>query len=608
MSVYAQIVDAHRAGSGRLVPPPRPDVLLVGPADTAFVLRLADAALRGAPAAVRTIAWWERPLAAQAPVGDDDRELLERAARLGVPVLAPVAGACEPAYREALAAPHRLVAACGIDAAAAGAFGAAVWPVTPLEAAALMCGGHPRTPGPRTVALVLAGSLPPAAGGVDAALGFASRTDPRAWSGAVIEVDGAGVAALGIGDRIAFACILVRAGAAHVLFPSDDTTREALRGWGRDADWRELRPSGAPVAPRLELDLDALEPLVAPGADAAFARPLRHVLAHPLAGVEIGPYADEDDVAAWLAPLAGRRVAHGLTAVVAPGTAAFADALAADADALAAAGVTLGAPAGGRAAGTWLGCGAGDAGREPATWLANPLVCAASALAGGIADPRSDLDAAARPARRPRPAAARPQPPQPFAAAGGEAPRAYAEAPAPPGESLRVVVWIVVGDDWPAERVVSRSARGRREVLDDPVAGLFPGHDRAWMAQAGGGARGAIVAGRNFGGGDAADEAAWSLRRGGVALVLARSFAPGFARALALAGVLPLAVRAAAPRVAQAGEELEIPRLPEPGDTAVGVRNLTCGSQVSLVPVLDPPAIAAWRGGGVLAMVSGTGQ
>ena len=620
-SLARQIFDAHRADGRPGRPPaadsaPRPDHLLIGPSATAFVLRLADSVLRGSPALTRALAWWDRPLNALAPGDDEGRELLECAARLGVPVLTPVAGACEPTYRESLAAPGRLVATCGVDASACGALGVASWRVSPLEAAALLCGAPIIAP-PLVVAdLRLLGSLPPGVGGIDAALELARRVDARRWAGFGIEVSGSGVLALGVADRISFARTLVHAGAGFVLLPADDITRECLKAWSRDADWRELRAVSATESSAvvsLELDLDALELLVSPVGDLSLARPLRYVLEHPLRGVALGPYADEGDIVAWLARCERHTVAAALDVAVVPGTEWLAAALNAGGttEALAHTGIavrdslaSLEATRG--AAGTRLGLGRANGGtREADWWLANPEVCAASALKGALCDPR---DGEGTPLRRPRLVRAGASRPagavSPSAEGAAPASLDYATvAPAARG-SLRAVVWLVVGDDCPAERIVSRSARGQRALLEDPVAGLFPGLDRQWTAQTGPDARGAIIAGRHFGGGEFADEAAWALRRAGVAMVLARSFAPECAQAFGHAGILALeAGRRPLPEIAAAGEELEVPSLPEavePGHP-VGVRNLTRGVQDTLHHGLDAAAVAVWRAGGLLS-------
>ena len=620
MSLARQIFHAHRgeASPGRAAPDdvaPRPDYLLIGPSAMAFVLRLADAVSRGSPALTRALAWWDRPLNSIAPGDDEGRELLTCAARLGVPVLTPVAGACEPAYREALAAPGRLIASCGLDVSACGAFGVASFRVTPLEAAALLCGAPITAPRLTTVALRLSGSLPPGVGGVDAALELARRADARGWAGLGVEVGGSGVAGLGVEQRIAFTRSLVSGGAGFVLMPSDEVTRDALRAWGRDSDWRELRsPEDVPDAREtLHLDLDALEPLVAPASDPSLARPLRHLLDHPVRAVTLGPFADEGDVASWLARLDGRQVAQGLEVSVVPGTAWLARALNTEgaAESLARCGVTLADSFGTieavrGATGSRLAYGrARGESREGDGWLANADVCAASALRAAVSDPRDSMEGAGRRARLARGAGARPAAPLAQAAESAAAPGVDYSAVAPPAVgSLRAVVWLVLGDNWPSERIVSRSARGQRALLEDPIAGLFPGLDRQWVAQTGPAARGAIVAGRHFGGGSIADEAAWALRRAGVAVVLARSFAPECALAFEQAGILALlGGRFPLAAIAAPGDELEVPSLPEavePGHP-VGVRNLTRGVQATMQHALDGAAVAVWRAGGLLS-------
>jgi aconitate hydratase len=315
----------------------------------------------------------------------------------------------------------------------------------------------------------------------------------------------------------------------------------------------------------------------------------------------------------WLPRLTGRTVAPGLDVSVVPGTSHWAAALAAggEREVLLGAGIAVLDPfavaeSARGSGGTRLGAGrSAPEARGSEWWLANPEVCAASALSGALADPRDAALARARSPRQARGGDARPVPPATLQVEqAGPVVTRYAGVMSPPEGALRVVVWVVVGDDWPAERIVSRSARARREVLDDPVAGLFPGQDRQWTEQTGPEARGVIVAGRDFGSGDVADEAAWALRRAGVAAVIARSFAPEFARALGHAGVLALqAGQRPLHEIAGWGEELEIPSLPEavePGHP-VGVRNLTRGVQDTLHHGLDAEAIAVWRAGGLLA-------
>jgi aconitate hydratase len=167
-------------------------------------------------------------------------------------------------------------------------------------------------------------------------------------------------------------------------------------------------------------------------------------------------------------------------------------------------------------------------------------------------------------------------------------------------------VWVDAGDDANAERILSRGARKPDEGSAEGGGGdgLLRGMERAFDPDPGGDVRMLVVAGRRFGGGSAADEAAWALFRLGVGAVVAESFGEGAERALAHAGVLALRFMEARTRAQLSpGDEIEIPNLPEiiePGRPLV-VRNLTRGLQHVVRHGLDARDIAVWRAGGILA-------
>ncbi len=590
-----------------------PDFLLLGPQASEFVLPLADAALGGAAAPLRAVAWTARPLPAAA--GDEEgRTLGECAARLGVPLVSSIAGACEPLFREAAAAPGRLVAVCDIGEESLGAFACLVRRVSPIEATAALCGSPLRGAAPGAFRVTLHGGPPPGVRGVDVALELARRWGRR-YRDLGVECSGRGVASLEVQDRAALAQLLVATGAAHVLMPSDAGTREVLRAWGRDSDWREFRAGDdGGRALDAELDLGTLEPLVAPWTDPGFARPLRQAAGRPLRGIVLGPLADEADAFIWAAILAGRRIADGLVVTLIPGTAAARAALETHGaiERLRAAGVTVPDPAPRwepprpLPPGTWLACGAGPSLRAElgdVVWAANAEVCAVSALEGAIADPRQS-EAVTPPFIVSRAAGARALPAAiADASVSRPAPLPHAAGPGVGATgALRAVVWAAVGDDFGAGHVLPRGARAVRLHRDGVADGLLAARPASADGEAMG--RGVVVAGRNFGRGERADEAAWALYRAGVRAVLARSFAPEAVTALAYAGILPLASsRRGVGELARLGEEIEIPGVPEgvePGH-AVGVRNLTRGAQDALTHGLDEALVAIWRAGGRLA-------
>jgi aconitate hydratase len=603
------ILDQHRKSPRDREP--KPAHVLLGPSAARFVLPLIASLEPDAMPDLGVWAWTDR--AASASALDEVAELLEVARGLRISVSPAVAGACETTFRESVAAPCRLVVTCGMPDVALGALGVLACATSPLEAAALLRGRSSFAFQQRRVQVDMRGRPMVGIDGSDAALEMLRRQPPARWTDAWLECVGAGVSALPIASRIAFAHLARLAGAAGVLFPSDESTRETLRAWNRDSDWRELRGPDEAGTDAIELDLGSLEPLVTPWDDLVLARGLHHVVGRPVRGVVVGPLADETAIATFASLLEGTRVASGVEVVVAPGTPGMRDALASSGVVLTleSAGVRVFDPAGpwepprgGWARGTWLGVGLSRTMREslPGVLAASIPTCALAARAGTLTDPRelskTDLPPASPRSAHPRVA---PSPAAPADVAPTE--NGTAVRLSPVRGSLRAVVWLEVDDDCPAERVLPRGDRGRRDSGARDPSVLFPSiaRDDAWFASA---SRLVLMAGRSFGRGGEFDEAAWALARSGVRAVLARSLDPSAVRSLAYAGVLPLeSERRSARDLATVGDEIEIPSLPEavePG-LPVSVRNLTRGVQDTLRHGLDGRLVSIWRSGGLLA-------
>src|SRR5262249_32847161 len=157
-----------------------------------------------------------------------------------------------------------------------------------------------------------------------------------------------------------------------------------------------------------------------------------------------------------------------------------------------------------------------------------------------------------------------------------------------------------------SEQVLPWGARVRSLIPDFPALGeyVFAGVEPGFVERAHAADGGFIVAGSDFGVGEAWDTAALSLVQLGVRAVLARSIAPGFRRLVALAGILPLAWSAADDGSAiEPGDELEFPGVPETlieGRPLV-VRNLTRGTQYTLHHDLTDREVRRVRAGGLLA-------
>lgn len=515
----------------------------------------------------------------------------------------PGHGAVETLHREWLAAPGRVVLCAG-PMPACGAFGMLAIGADALETAAVLAGGGLTLRSPRVLSVALGGRASPGVGGADLALALLARMRESAWPVDVVEFGGEGVGALPMAERVSAAWLLAQAGLPS-LFPSDETTRSALAALGRDPDWRRLE-APAEEEPGWHVELAALEALVAPAMDPAAARPARSFEGLAIERVLVGPGATLEDLACLAERLEGRRVAEGTECVVVAGSRALLDrAVAADiVTRLSAAGVRV---AEGEVSAQAAGGGTGLCFGVPPTlvaegrgrWFVGGIETAAAAAVGGAL-------------AAPTPAGERPGPLAPTgvgeaepwlpAGAGGEPPAAPRAAGPPRPHRWRGEVLILLGDDVDAATLLAPGARldemrGRLRALAGALlAGIEPGF--AERARRLGG--GWVAAGEGFLRGEGRAAAAVCMAEAGVWGILARSYAPGAARTLAHAGVIPFTTAAEGPR---RGDELEVAGLPEalaPGHP-LDARDLTRGGHLGLAHDLSAREVAIVRAGGVVA-------
>jgi aconitate hydratase len=546
------------------------------------------------------------------------RHLIEAATRahaLGARVCRPGRGGADRVYRERLAAPGRLAFAVGGGLPTASALGGLDLEVDALEAAEALAGEPLWRPPPAVMAVRLEGGWPAWVGGADLALVLLRDRAILGMAGAGLEVSGAGVAAVPIGDRLLAAFHVRSLGAASLVFPSDERTRRFLASRRREADWKALAAGAdAPPVDRV-VELDAIEPLIAPEGEPLQARAVRHAMGLPIHRIVVGARATLADWAKVAHALSGAAVDPRTRLVlVAPGperikAAEIAGLLAP----LTQAGVVIaggglpaeiGAASDAAAAGLYTASdGEHRSGRRMRWHLVSLETCVAAALSGELVDPRvleerlaeageselADPDSVIE-SRAEAPAA-------------GSAPGFSA---APLERPIRGAVLLASGARVPAAAILALGPVNE-PYADDPAAltaWLFAGSgDFAGAARRHRG--GFVVAGEGFGAGEPAELAALTLGAAGVRAVLARSFAAGFEARLVRAGVLPLVLeRDPHGAILREGDELELPGLPgalEPGKPLT-VRNLTRGSQCTVAHRLELRAIERLRAGRAAAL------
>jgi len=269
---------------------------------------------------------------------------------------------------------------------------------------------------PECVRLTLTGRLPEGVTGKDVVYRLI-RDLPPAVKGRVIEIDGPGVASLGMDVRLAIANGAVQIGALTIVFPADAVLAAYLDGRAREAFEPVSADPGAGYVAEHVLDLGEVGRMVAGPHEIERVRPLRETEGLPVTAAYIGSCSSGrlSDLALAADVLRGNRVHPGVRLIVTP--------ISAETHREAARSGVLQALLDAGAAVTQPGCGAcyscnlsplklADGERcistsvetlrgrmgsaEAEILLANAAVVAASAIEGRIADPAPYLAAATR--------------------------------------------------------------------------------------------------------------------------------------------------------------------------------------------------------------------
>src|SRR6185437_10552215 len=290
---------------------------------------------------------------------------------------------------------------------AGGALGMLAIGVGGLEVALAIAGRPLYIRMPEIWGVELTGELPQWCSAKDVILEMLRRHGVKGGVHRIIEYHGPGVATLSAMDRHVIANMGAELGATTTVFPADDAVREFLRAEDREDDYTELlADEGAGYDVDEQIDLSAIEPLIAKPTSPGNVVTVREVAGEPVAQVVIGSSANPGlrDFAIAAAMVAGRQTAPDVSFDINPTSREILTDLTKM-------GATTELVIGGariHQAGC-MGCiGMGQApatgrnslrtmprnfpGRsgteEDAVWLCSPETAAAAALTGRITDPR----------------------------------------------------------------------------------------------------------------------------------------------------------------------------------------------------------------------------
>ena len=496
---------------------------------------------------------------------DDHKYLQTVAKKHGVFFSRPGNGICHQVHLERFGRPGATLLGSDSHTPTGGGIGMLAIGAGGLDVACAMAGEPFMLNMPRVVEVRLTGALQKGVSAKDVILKVLSLLTVKGGVGKVIEYTGDGVKTLSVPERATITNMGAELGATTSVFPSDEVTRDFLRREGREDVFRALAAdAGAVYDERYDIDLAALEPLIALPHMPDVVKTVREVAGQPIDQVAIGSCTNSSyrDIMTVASILDGKRVAPNVSLVLSPGSRQVLS-MVAEAGGLAkilAAGARL------------LECTCGPCigmGQSPVTnaWslrtfnrnfkgrsgtlsanvcLVSPETAAASAVRGVITDPReADFELPAEPQAflvdDSMIYAPEKEHPESVEVVQGPNIRPLPEN-TPLAAAIEKEVVIQVGDNITTDHIMPAGAkvlpyRSNIEKISEFVFRDVQEGFKAHCQKAGGGI---IVAGENYGQGSSREHAALAPMYLGIKAVLAKSFARIHAANLVNFGIVPL--------------------------------------------------------------------
>lgn len=338
---------------------------------------------------------------------DDHVYLQDVAAKYGIYYSRPGNGICHQVHLERFAVPGMTLLGTDSHTPTCGGMGMLAIGAGGLDVAIAMAGSPYYIRMPRVLGVELHGRLQPGVTAKDIIFEVLRRLTVKGGVGWVLEYYGPGVASLDVPERSTITNMGAELGATTSIFPSDERTLAYLERQQRARDFTPLGPDpDATYDEHMRIDLDTLEPLIARPNSPDNVCPISEVAGTPVNQVAIGSCTNSSysDLMIVAAMLKGRSVHPNVSLVVSPGSRQVLQMIARNgalADLIGAGARILES-----ACGPCAGMGqvpsfnavsvrsfnrnfpGRSGGLENHVYLASPAVCAATALAGEIADPR----------------------------------------------------------------------------------------------------------------------------------------------------------------------------------------------------------------------------
>ncbi len=563
----------------------------------------------------------------------DHRYLQTAAHRYGSWFSLPGNGICHQVHQERFAVPGDTLLGSDSHTPTQGGLGMIAIGAGGLDVTVALGGGPYWLPMPEVVEVRLMGRLPEWVTAKDVILEMLRRLSVKGGVGKIFEYTGPGAATLSPYERCTIANMGTELGATTSVFATDDRTRDYLERLGRPGDFRAVAPDpDAEYDDSMEIDLSALEPLVACPSMPDHVVPVREVAGTPIDQVVVGSCTNGgyEDLRAVAEVLKGRRVSPGTNLVIAPSSKQALEMIAREglvADILAS-----GANLSESTCGACIGVGHVPAPGQrslrsfnrnfPArsglkgdqVYLASPEVCAVAAVTGVLTDPREwngRAPAKELPERFTGSTAGLVPPADDPARAEVLRAGHITDVPLsrPPEDTLGGEVLIVTGDDITTDDIVPATAEmlANWANIDAVSSFVFRRLDPGFADRAAARGGGWIVGGANYGQGSSREHAAMAPMYMGIKGVIAKSFARIHKANLVNFGLLPLTFVDPADYDAVAeGDQIVTEDVHAGIDRGrIGMRNLTRGTSFDAAIDLTDRERALLKAGGVLPYTRG---
>ncbi|MGX8834440.1 aconitate hydratase [Amedibacillus sp. YH-ame6] len=254
---------------------------------------------------------------------DDHKYLQTVAMKHGVRFSRPGNGICHQVHLERFAKPGATLLGSDSHTPTAGGIGSIAIGAGGLDVACAMAGMPFHLNMPKIINVKLSGSLTKGVSSKDIILKVLQILSVKGGVGNVIEYSGDGVSTLSIPQRATITNMGAELGATTSVFPSDEVTYEFLKKQQRENDYTEIKADEDAVYDQvIELDLNALEPMIAMPHSPDNVLPLSEVLGLKVDQVAIGSCTNSSymDMMSVANMLHGKTVDPSVSLVVSPGS------------------------------------------------------------------------------------------------------------------------------------------------------------------------------------------------------------------------------------------------------------------------------------------------